>query len=249
MKFIKKYFNRKFFKKNAPNAFSKTYQSIEKSKSFLKLCNIIHNRNLSILNTMSSYQLDLLEDRVGSMSAKNLLDIGCGNGELTTHLADKYSLQSVGIDFALEKKSSKRNQFLKQDHEDFKLDRKFDLILSIDSFYMINNIKNFMANLLLHLNDDGKVIIFMTLVDNEFQSSNLAKALNKLPIIFTIKDLTDDDLAFWNTSKATLEEMNQEFVDEDQFKLWNIKNKEALNNLELHKRNRIQRIFLEITKT
>lgn len=248
MKLIKKFFNRKFFKQKAPNAFKKTYSSINKSNSYREYCKRVHKRDLRLLNTMSSQQLDLLEKSIKEIAPKTLLDIGCGNGELTQSLSDQYSLSSTGIDFSLTSRSSKNVKYSEEDHETFKIDKKFDLIISIDSFYMIGNYKKFIKNLISHLSENGKILIFLTLVDNSFQASKLNNVLSKLDVNFSFKDLTRDDLDFWKHSSLVLEEMNQAFVDEDHYSLWNIKNKEALKNLELHSRNRIQRILLEISK-
>jgi SAM-dependent methyltransferase len=248
MSFIKKFLNRKFFKDKAPKAFGNTYSSIHKSNSYLKYCDKVHKRELRLLNTMCSHQLERLEIFFEKYTPKTLLDIGCGNGELTQYLSDKFSTNSTGVDFSIKPTKTKNVEYEKLDHESFSIKRKFDFIISIDSFYMILNYKSFLKNLTEHLNPNGKIIIFLTLVDESFENSKLKKSLSKLKLQYKIEDLTKYDKTFWDISNQVLEEMNQDFVDENHFPLWNIKHKEVSKNLNLHSDKRIQRVLLEISK-
>lgn len=247
MNFIKRHFNNKFFKQKGPSAFKKAYEAISKSKVYEQYCQRVHGQETKMLNTMALDQYQLLVERINELSPKTMLDLGCGNGELTKQISKELSIKSIGIDFSFMGKDVKGTQFKQIDTEHFKLEKKFDLILSVDSFYMIKNYKDFLKNLLLHLNPNGKVIILITILDEALEDHRLMSACKKLNLKVDKYDLTKSDRNFWISSKKVLEEMNQVFVDEDQFYLWGIKKKEADKNIALHDSNSSNRYLLELS--
>lgn len=248
MKALKSFFNRRFFKQKAPAAFEKTYLSIKSSKTYLKYCLAVHGVGIRMLNTLSPLQFASLKDTIDTLQVKRILDLGSGNGELLTHLCEENLINAIGIDFSCRPKGNKSCSFIKEDHEEFKLDEKFDLILSIDSSYMIGNFKKYLKNIISHLSPNASFLLFITLTDINLEDSPLIKACNSLQVTTEVKDFTQDDYEFWKKSKEELDNLNQEFVDEGHFNLWNIKYQEVLTNLDLHKYNRINRYQITITK-
>ncbi len=201
-----------------------------------------------MLNTLSPIQLNSLNDIVKKSQAKKVLDLGSGNGELLVHICNENSIKGIGIDFSYLPPSNKFCSFIKSDHEDFNLNDKFDLILSIDSSYMIGDFKRYLKNIIDHLHPNASALFFMTFTDTSLESSPFIKACKKLKINPEIIDFTNNDYEFWQNSKKELDALNQEFVDEEHFNLWNIKYKEVLKNLELHQENRTKRYQILIRK-
>ncbi|OUR99808.1 hypothetical protein A9Q84_01915 [Halobacteriovorax marinus] len=246
MNFISKFFNYSYFKKNAPSAFKKTYQDMENSKAYKKYCQELHGTDYRCLNTLSKKQYLKLKEIIKEQSPELLLDIGSGNGKLTSSLAREFNFKAHGIDFALCPSDEAGVTFSKDDIESFKRNETYDLIISIDSFYMIRNYRKFLKNLKNHLGENKKIILFFTLVNNSFNNSPIPKALAKLRLNYEITEFSEDDLQFWQKSRELLDEMNDEFVDENHFKLWNIKKKEADKNISLHSTQQTHRYLLII---
>jgi trans-aconitate methyltransferase len=247
MNFIRRHFNNKYFKQKGPSAFKKAYEAIAKSKTYTEYCEKVHGVDIKMLNTLSNDQLLLLEKKLESYNVNTMLDLGSGNGELTKYIANKYSIKTTGIDFSYSVSDVKGCAFKKFDTEDFKLDSKFDLILSVDSFYMIKDYKSFLKNLIEHLSPNGKILIFFTIVDETLERHQITKACNKLSLKMDITNLTESDSNFWELSAGVLEDLNQSFVDEDQFYLWGIKKKEADKNIALHRSGSTKRYLLELS--
>lgn len=248
MNFISKFLNHLYFKKNAPSAFEKTYEDINNSKAYLNYCLKLHGTPFACLNTLSQNQLLKLKEIMKHQAPSLFLDLGAGNGELTKFLVKEYNSCAHGIDFSYTPQSEKSVSFFKEDIETFKRNTKYDLIISVDSFYMIRNYRKFLQNLMSHLNDNKQCALFFTLVNNSFSSSPVKKTLDKLKLKYELIDYTEDDLEFWKHSKELLEQMNDEFVDENNFKLWNIKKKETDKNILLHQNQQTNRYLLIINK-
>ncbi|WP_417336736.1 class I SAM-dependent methyltransferase [Halobacteriovorax marinus] len=248
MKAIKKYFNNLFFLKNAPPIFEKTYQSMNKSKAYRDYCEKVHGTSFSCWNTLSPLQLNFLEEYFETKRPKSFLDIGSGNGELTKYLSKKYSAKATGIDFATMPNSSKEVEFIRDQFLNTSFNKKYEFIISNDSFYMITSYKKYLRKCLSLLENNSHMIILFSLVNEKFDKSPLRKALDSLQLNYEIKDFTADDYEFWKKSQSILEQTNQAFVDESQFSLWNIKKKETDKNIQLHNSNNIQRLGLVIQR-
>ncbi|WP_372652158.1 cyclopropane-fatty-acyl-phospholipid synthase family protein [Halobacteriovorax sp.] len=248
MKQITKFINNLFFVQNAPTIFEKAYVDINKSKSYREYCKELHQVDFPCWNTLSINQKSFLELELSKYKIKSLLDIGSGNGEMTKYLCSKYECQGTGIDFAQSPQGSNTIHFFKTEFLKKKLDQKYSAVVSIDSFYMINNYKKYLKKVMNHLESDGVAIIIFSLTMNTFENSKISKALHSLNLDYSITDFTKDDLDFWTTSQQLLDLFNEKFVDEGKFNLWNIKKKEADKNVQLHNSNNISRLGLIIRK-
>ncbi|GEM_PF-5205161 len=248
MKQLTKYINNLFFVQNAPTVFEKAYIDINKSKSYREYCKELHQFDFPCWNTLSITQKSFLETQLSKLKINSLLDIGSGNGEITKYLCHKYNCKGTGIDFAQSPSDSKKVKFIKTEFLKKKLEEKYSVIISIDSFYMINNYKKYLKKIMNLLESNGTVIIIFSLTMDSFENSKINKALNKLNLNYSITDFTQDDLAFWTKSEQLLDQYNDKFVDEGKFNLWNIKKKETDKNIQLHNSNNISRLALVINK-
>lgn len=248
MKILTKYINNLFFTKNAPTIFEKAYIDINNSKSYREYCKELHQVEFPCWNTLSINQKDFLEKELSKLNLNSLLDIGSGNGELTKYLCNKFNCQGTGIDFAQSPSNGKMVKFLKTEFLTEKLMKQYSALISIDSFYMINNYKKYLKKMLRHLEIDGTIIIIFSLTETSFENSKILKAIKSLKLNYSLTDFTQDDLIFWKASQELLDKYNDRFVDEDKFKLWNIKKKEADKNIQLHNSNNISRLGLVIRR-
>ncbi len=248
MKRFNKFINNLFFLKNAPEVFARTYMDINKSKSYKSYCQELHGVDFSCWNTLSVNQREFLEEELQRMKPSTLLDIGSGNGELTKYLSSKFQLTATGIDFSITPEKTKSTQFIRGKFLDHSFSSKYSTIILIDSFYMINNYKKYFKKLLSLLDSHGEIIIIFTLTMEEFENSKVLKAIKSLHLEYSLTDFTKDDFNFWKSSKDLLEKYNDLFVDEGYFNLWNIKNKEADKNVQLHNTCNTSRLALIIKR-
>lgn len=107
---------------------------------------------------------------------KSILELGCGNGRITFALADSVQeLTAIDIDEKAIRSARQRNVhenviFLVEDMEDFDLERRFDLILSVGVGYMyLRNLPNAIKNISNHLEDNGVALFICSLPNSEYQ--------------------------------------------------------------------------------
>ena len=110
---------------------------------------------------------------------KNILDLGCGPGQTLYALKDcNFSGSYVGIDND-PKMINKANQFFaankfknftfkKYDIENFKIEKKFDLILVWGVIGYFENYKTLLDKIKKLLNKKGAISLFSSFTDNEF---------------------------------------------------------------------------------
>ena len=107
---------------------------------------------------------------------KSILELGCGTGRITFALAEKVQeLTAIDIDSNAIQNAQQRNvyenvTFLVENIEDFDLERKFDLILSIGVGYMyLRDLPNAINNISHHLEEEGVFLAICSSPGDEYQ--------------------------------------------------------------------------------
>src|SRR5438309_6804683 len=62
-----------------------------------KYYDIIHQRH-SLMNPVNETELERVYDLLDLKPNANVIDIGCGKGEMLIRLAEKYTIKGLGID-------------------------------------------------------------------------------------------------------------------------------------------------------
>lgn len=123
----------------------------------------LFNNNLYLTSYLNRYNhvLKLMKKYGG----KTVLDIGCGDGRLCYELK-KYNYEIVGIDYSQRAINFARAfnpelKFFTGGLTEIDINQKFDFILIIEVLEHIpaNEIPEFLRNVILKLNESGKVII------------------------------------------------------------------------------------------
>ena len=111
-----------------------------------------------------------------NISDKSVLELGCGNGRITFAIADKVrELVAIDIDTEAIDEAQNRNQysnvvFQYANIEDFDLERKFEIIISIGVGYMyLENIPNAIENISNHLDEEGVFLLICSSPETEYQ--------------------------------------------------------------------------------
>lgn len=94
-------------------------------------------------------------------SGLDVLEIGCGNGDLLTSLEPKYGL---GMDIspkmiALANKNHPKLDFTCMDAIDFKLKKKFDIVVLSDTVNDVWDVQSTLENIYAHIKPNGRLII------------------------------------------------------------------------------------------
>jgi trans-aconitate 2-methyltransferase len=146
------------------------------------------NWNGSIYNQHSQPQLMWFEAFSNSLPIagnENILDIGCGDGKLTLEIAKRLGTGSIhGIDvspsmveFAQKTQKQKNLSFSVADARSFKLDKKFDIIVSFTTLHWIKEYEQVIQRAKEHLKPNGQIYFVFSA---KWQGLGLEKALNSL---------------------------------------------------------------------
>jgi len=107
-----------------------------------------------------------LRDLIPDITGKRVLDLGCGNGELSVFCLEHGASQVVGIDISqnminlAKKNTNPKLTFLKLPMEELStLQGRFDVIVSSLAFHYIKDFEKLIEDIRRHLTDNG-ILIF-----------------------------------------------------------------------------------------
>lgn len=114
-------------------------------------------------------------NRLIDVENKSVLEIGCGTGRITFHLAERASeIVAIDIDGSAIREALNRNpyanvRFLVENIETTRLGEKFDAILSTWMGYMyLKSVPKAIENISQHLKDDGVFLLLCGYYGDEF---------------------------------------------------------------------------------
>ena len=217
----------------------------DKSAAHHAFCEKVYGKDLSQHGMIDMGELQHLSDALEGQSAGAVLDLGCGNGRLTEHLAPFYKGHLTGLDISPQAIISANRRTEGQDNLHFVEgnmnhlsypDHSFDVIISLDTLYYSENRDKLMRKLLAMLKPGGKIFAYFSqwIMDVEEagqylagDNTGLAITLKGLGVPFSYIDLTASGLAHWKLKHQTLQEMKGDFEAEGSMALWNYRNREA----------------------
>lgn len=117
-----------------------------------------YTRNFSFVHEYGQEVMNLLDCKTGM----TVVDLGCGNGQLTKQLSDK-GMDVIGIDqseemLTLARKSYPQIEFICADATSFTLDKKVDAIFSNAVFHWIDNQDDLIRNIVEQLKEGGQLV-------------------------------------------------------------------------------------------
>ncbi len=113
-----------------------------------------------------SQMINIFEKRFDVKNVKSMLDLGCGNGWMLRKLASKYSLNvGLGIDGSVEminkaKKYQTNLDYLCADITTWKASRSYDLIMSMEFIYYLNDPETVFNNIFNNAAHKESIFIF-----------------------------------------------------------------------------------------
>ena len=242
---LKRFFNQQHFNNKASVAFANYYRFASDSEAMLKYCKRVHGLDLFVQNNLSPKQLGEMESLINK--SKHFLDLGCGTGDFTKYLEAKFKNKASAIDMALSAKNI-GNTFKKTNFERSSLgEARFDLVVSFDGFYMLNNIEGTLSKVMNSLKKKGVFALTYTSKE-EIKKTKLYKAIEKQNLKLDIADFTQDDKEFNEKAFEALNELEEDFVSEGNFNIFKTKKREIDQNLAAHNEKKMFRYLLKISK-
>lgn len=117
-----------------------------------------YTSNFSFVYEYGQEVMELLDSKPGM----TVVDLGCGNGQLTKQLFDK-GMEVIGIDgsaemLTLARKSYPQIRFISADATSFTVGKKVDAIFSNAVFHWIDNQDDLIRNIVEQLKEDGQLV-------------------------------------------------------------------------------------------
>jgi len=173
------------------NEYEKFYAMAKESKCFKKFCEAVYGVDLSQDGFSDINQINLILEYTTKTNDLNILDIGCGNGKMLKYLQLRIGGHIYGFDFSENAIHEARADNVSK--SDFRIGvigeidyppKMFDLIISMDTIYFVNDIYKFVRQIYNWLKDDGIIFIgyqegdIMTKTRNS-ETTVLAKAIKE----------------------------------------------------------------------
>ena len=223
------------FDKNAAKSFKSYYDKIDKSEAYKRYCKELQGLPCSMQNNLSITQSKNLFKLLNERSDLKILDLGAGSGGLIKSFKDKHSF--TGIDLSIENELLNIKQ---ADYHAFQyIEDHFDLVLSIDSLYLVSDRARLLRKINSTLKPQGEFHIFMTLLEN-YEKSSLKKELENIFKSVHVIDNSKEDKELWHEAYEYLLNNKSEFSSESDKRIFNTKLKEIEKNTSLaHKTSRL----------
>lgn len=243
------------------DGFVQTLLRLQNSPTYGLFCEKVYGRNLCQFNALDEEQLQALVSALNLNSTHSVLDLGCGGGFISEYISDKTGASVTGVDFAKEvielaqqRTSSKRQRLnfivgnLNALSDEI---GKFDIILSIDTLYFVEDLSASIRSFKKLLTLDGRIAAFYTYkrkpgdIENALkpESNKLGKALTAAGFRFETHDYSSNEQQIWTTAKNVAEELKELFTAEGNIKTYQGRVSESEENLNSILEGRSARSF------
>ncbi len=221
------------------------------SRAHARFCEKVYGRDLCQDGFADMAQLHTII-RVGQMGPNSrVLDLGCGNGMISEYLSDITGARVRGIDYipeaidqAMARTRAKRDRlcFEVQNMDEIaSMSGTFDMIVSIDTLYMPNNLTQVLAHLKEMLESGGCLLAFYTHMAPEGTlagrvllpaATPLGQALTANNVTFCVWDFTDADYRQSLIRAQVAEQLRGEFESEGNESLYRTRRDMGRGNAE-----------------
>lgn len=166
--------------------------------------------------------------------AASILELGCGTGNILKELHKDFDVTGVDISkgmLKIAKKKIPKGKFYLQDIRNFRIDKKFDVILclydTINHLTLFNDWKKIFTNVYEHLNNNGLFIFDINTLYKLDGMSFISPVVNKFNSNYLLIDVNRISGNLFNWNLKIFESKNK-----SNFKLHETNIKEASFNIE-----------------
>lgn len=136
----------------------------------LKYSSALYDDGVTSLDEAERRMLDLYVERARLQNGQEVLELGCGWGSLTLHMAKRFPESRIlGVsnsgpqrEFILsqaQRRGLNNLEIVTADMNHFRSDRRFDRAVSIEMFEHMKNYERLLARIAGHLNGDGMLFV------------------------------------------------------------------------------------------
>jgi cyclopropane fatty-acyl-phospholipid synthase-like methyltransferase len=246
-------------KQYASEDFGKWMTAAEKSAAYRTFCQKVYGTSRPHYNMATEHQLSKLIEVLNLGKKDRALDLGCGAGAISEHIADVTGSKILGVDYSAAaiqsaqertRAKSKQLSFQVMDMDSLQLSEGiFDAIISIDTLYFVQDLNSVIAAAKRGLRGGGRMgILFTTHVSPdehkeklEPEKTSLARALSSNDLDFQTWDYTDDEKGVWERQLQAAEELKPAFEEEGNLLMYQQRVREANMVLEYCRTGRSSR--------
>ncbi|NPD89773.1 MAG: class I SAM-dependent methyltransferase [Asgard group archaeon] len=247
---------------------SKWYDNIlircTKSEAYGLFCEKVFGKNLIQFNASDMEQLDTMINYLQLQPDNLVLDMGCGLGKVAEYIVEKTGAKVVGIDFSEETINwAKEHIQAKNENLEFQLQNfnrldfppsTFDAIISIDTFYFVEDFDVMLKKLKQILQPGGQMGIFFAQIISEndpvelleAENTKMAKALTQNNLEYKAIDFTINAKNLWQRELAAAEELKEMFEKEGNLVLYEDRIADSKNVIRCIENNLQRRFFYHI---
>ena len=225
------------------NDFNEFLPTAYRSKANRAVCTELYGSSIVMANMMEREQLQRLYTEIAGLRYSNVLDIGCGTGDLLRSITAERECTGLGIDFAdraiaicNEHTGNGKLRFAALDIDELTtISETFDLIIAIDSLFLAADMQKVMRDMLNLCKKNATIIITASEYAfdeslSELIASNRTRidvALTALQIPYAAYEYTAQETAYWQQAKSSVEKYKDEFIAEGNKSLYEGRIEEA----------------------
>ncbi|MFC1572864.1 class I SAM-dependent methyltransferase [Candidatus Eisenbacteria bacterium] len=247
-----------------PSRFSKAIIAISNSPAHSRFCEQVYGVDLCQMNMMDTEQIKKLLDVLALSGGDQVLDVGCGAGFISEHIAHTTGAHVIGLDSAKRaiQVAQKRVatignlSFVTGDMNALEFPaRHFDAVICIDTLYFVKDLESAILRLEQILKPGGRMGIFYSgkVVDEKAAADDppgmtkLAKLLDKHGFRWESWGFTENELAVWRKTLSVAEDLRDQFLEEGNESLYASRIFESRQELKRHAEGTILRHLYRVT--
>ncbi len=213
--------------------YRKFFPMAARSRVYSQFCERLYGEDLCQAGFSDKSQVDFLIQQSGLKPGMRALDLGCGTGHVAEYLSERTGAKVTGIDYipeaiqlALERTLEKRNtldfRLGNLDHLD-RMPGPFDVLVSIDTLYMPNDLPDVLTKMGRLLAPRGTILAFYSeMVFDSAQprdclrpeGTGLAKALATTGLGYQAYDFSQAAFLLMQKKNRLAREMRDQFEAE-----------------------------------
>lgn len=230
-------------RENRNQRFEYYYATAIDSAAHAEFCERVYGHNLGQHGMADFGQIDQMLEMLGAGEGDTILDLGCGYGLISRHIAEKTGANVIGVDLSASAiayaqrlaEADSRLSFQVQDANDLTFPPgTFTHVISIDTVYYAASLEALLRRFQEIGTDDLRVGIVRTFPIRTFTSgtwspdrTELATLLRKLFGGYDTVDLSREENEHWRRKLEVLESLRERFVAEGNEELFRFRHAEA----------------------